>query len=330
MQDNILTVSPSPHLKAKKSTRFIMGNVCIALLPASIMGIVYFGLSALLLIAVSVASAVLSEFVYELIVGKKFKTIIKNFDFTSVVTGLLIALTLGTNYPVYAPIIGSVFAIIVVKMLFGGTGNNVVNPAIAGRIFIFISFQSVVGAWLSPSIGSLIGATPTTGATELAGMLESGNLSSLSIVDLLLGTGLTGCIGETCKIALLVGAVYLACLKIIDIQYPIIYIVVTGLVAVAIAGFDFAVFLPYVLSGGLFIGAFFMATDYTTTPNTKLGNYIYFIALGVLTAVLRWATKMEVISFAILLMNITVPLFDKFIIPKPFGYRKNKPKGDTK
>lgn len=319
-----LTVSHSPHVKTPRTTRQVMMHVCIALIPACIMGIIYFGLYALALIAVSVASAVISEIVFSLCLKKKFKDIIRNFDFSSCVTGLLVAMTVGTNYPIYAPIFGSAFAIIVVKMLFGGTGKNIVNPAIAGRIFIFISFQSVVGAWIDPKIGSIFGLTPTVGASELAGMLETGNLPALSNWDLLLGTGLSGCIGETCKVALIVGAIYLAILRIIDLRFPVIYVAVTGLVSVMLGGFNFHLFLPSILSGGLIIGAFFMATDYVTTPNTKLANYIYFICLGVLTAVLRHVTKMEVISFAILLMNLTVPLFDKFIIQKPFGKGKKQ------
>lgn len=317
-----LTVSPSPHVKKVHTTKWVMINVCVALLPACIMGVVYFGLLALAIIALSVASAVLSEIVFELICKKKLKDILRAFDFSSCVTGLLVAMTIGTNYPLYAPVLGSAFAIIVVKMLFGGTGKNIVNPAIAGRIFMFISFQAVVGVWPAPAIGSLFGLPPTSGATELAGMLQNGTLPSLSNWDLLLGTGLAGSIGETCKLALLVGAIYLAVLRIIDLRFPTIFVVVTGFMTVALNGWRFELFLPSILSGGLIIGAFFMATDYVTTPNTKLANYIYFFLLGIITAILRDATKMEVISFAILLMNLTVPLFDKFIIQKPFGKQK--------
>ncbi len=320
-----LTFSSSPHVKTPRTTKWIMINVCIALLPACIMGVIYFGLYALLLLALSVATSILSEYLFLLITGKKTKEIIKEFDFTSVVTGLLIGMTIGTNYPWYAPIFGSAFAIIVVKMLFGGTGKNLVNPAITGRIFIFISFQAVVTAWVNPSINSLNGGAISTGATALAGLVGTPSvIPSLSNWDLLLGTGLAGCIGETCKVALLAGAIYLAIIKVIDIKLPIIYVAVTGLFTVALNGFNFSYFLPSILSGGLILGAFFMATDYVTTPNTKLGNYIYFICLGLLTAGLRQATHMETVSFAILLMNLLIPLFDRFIIPKPFGYKKAK------
>lgn len=329
MANNILYYSPSPHVKTSNTTRRIMIHVLIALSPATIMGVIYFGLYALLLIALSVASAVAAEFIYYLIAKKPIDEIAAGFDFSSCVTGLLIGLTIGTNYPAYVPVLGSFFAIIVVKMLFGGTGKNVVNPAIAGRIFIFISFQTVIGAWLNPSINSISGAPLSTGATTLVNLLENGVFPKLSNWDLFLGTGLTGCIGETCKAALIVGGVYLAIVKVIDIKLPIIYIATAGLFTVVLNGLDFNYFLPAILTGGLMLGAIFMATDYVTTPNTKLGNIIYFIALGLLTAGLREATHMETVSFAILLMNLTVPLFDKLIVHKPFGYTKIK-KGASK
>lgn len=328
MADKIYSYSSSPHVKASTTTKKIMIHVCIALMPACIMGIVFFGLKALLLIAISLFSAVLSEFVYELIAGKKICEIARKFDFTSCVTGLLIALSIGSQTPWYVPILASMFAIIVVKMLFGGTGKNLVNPAVTGRIFAFMSFTSVMASgWVAPAIGSIVGApslNPTTGATTLTDIFTNGILPSLSNWDLFLGTGLSGCIGETCKLALIVGGIYLAVLGIINIGYPIIYIAVTGLLTVALNGFEFAYFLPSILSGGLILGAIFMATDYTTTPNTTLGNIIYFALLGIVTAILRKATGIEVVSFVILLMNLFVPLIDKFIITKPFGYKKNK------
>lgn len=315
MQINkLLKYSASPHIKSKRTTRFIMMNVAIALLPTYVAGIIFFGLNAFLWVLISVLSAVLAESIYLLACGKKVNEIIKQFDFSSVVTGLLVGLTLGINYPWYSPIFGSAFAIIVVKMFFGGTGKNIVNPAIAGRIFIFISFQAVATQWF-------VNSSVTTGATALTNVLENGT-TDISNLDLFLGNGVAGCIGETCKVAIIVGALYLAIMGIIEIQFPIIYIGVCGLFQVALNGFNFSLFLPSILSGGLMIGAFFMATDYVTTPNTKLANYIYFVCLGLLTAGLRETTNMEVVSFAILLMNLTVPLFDKFILNRPFGYQK--------
>ena len=290
------------------------------------MGVIYFGLYALLLVALAVFFAIAGEFIYLLIAGKSFSEIIKQFDMSSTVTGLLIGLSVGTNYPWYTPIFGSLFAVIVVKMLFGGTGKNVVNPAVTGRIFIFISFQWAVGAWVIPSIGSIYGVTPVTSATAVVTVSEHA-VPELSVLDMLLGTGIQGCIGETCKLALLAGGIYLAVKGIINIIYPLICIACAGLTAVII-GADFALFLPAILSGGLILGAFFMATDYTTSPNTLIGNIVYFAALGILISVLRYATNMETVSFAIVLMNLTVPLIDKFIVQKPFGYVKpQKAKG---
>ena len=329
MENNkLLIFSNSPHVRAPRTTRQIMTHVCIALLPACIMGVVYFGLKALLILVISLLSSVLSEYIYLLICGKSTKEIIKGFDCTSCVTGLLIALSIGVQSPIYVPILASVFAIVVVKMLFGGTGKNLVNPAVTGRIFAFMSFTGVMASgWVLPSIGSLVGATsinPTTGATVLTDIFTDNALPTLSNLDLLLGTGLAGCIGETCKLALIIGGIYLAILGIINIGYPIIYIAITGLFSVCLNGFNFDYFLPSILSGGLILGAIFMATDYTTTPNTTLGNIIYFTLLGLVTAGLRQATGIEVVSFVILLMNLTVPLIDKFIINKPFGYKKQK------
>lgn len=328
MADRIYAYSSSPHVKNVRTTKNIMLDVCIALAPACVMGIVYFGFMAAVLLAVSVASAVACEFLYLLIAGKPIKEIAKQFDYSSCVTGLLIGMVLGVQSPIYAPILASAFAIIVVKMMFGGTGKNLVNPAVTGRIFAFISFTAVLaGGWVEPSIGAILGGNsinPETGATILTDSYATASATNLSALDLFLGTGLTGCIGETCKLALLIGGGYLVARKVINGIYPLIYIVVTGLFTVCLNGFDFGTFLPSILTGGLFIGAIFMATDYTTTPNTSLGNYVYFVMLGLLTAGLRAATNMEVVSFAILLMNLTVPLIDKFVITKPFGFVKPK------
>ena len=329
-ENNLLKFSNSPHVKSPRTTKWIMINVCIALLPACIAGCVFFSWKALLVLVLSLVSAVASELVYQLIAKKTFKQFLKEFDFTSCVTGLLVGMCMGSQTPWYAPVLASAFAIIVVKMLFGGTGRNLVNPAITGRIFAFISFTSVMDrGWIAPTISGLFGGSslnPTTGATVLTNMFDSefGGMPTLSNLDLFLGKGVAGCIGETCKLALILGGLYLAILGIINIGYPIIYIVITGLFTVLLKGFNFEYFLPSILSGGLFLGAIFMATDYVTTPNTTLGNIIYFVALGLITAGLRVATKIEVVSFAILLMNLIVPLIDKFVMTKPFGFKKKK------
>ena len=326
--ENRLTYSYSPHIKSDSSVRRIMADVCIALLPALITGVIYFGFNALLLTAISVFSATASEFLFLIIRGKTLSETARQFDFSSVVTGLLIAFSIGTNYPWYAPVFGSAFAVIVVKMLFGGTGKNLVNPAVTGRIFIFISFQWAVGAWSIPFINSVFANTANASATAVT-QITAGNPFPYSVLDAFLGTGMIGCIGETCKPALLLGLLYLSLRKVINPLFPALYIAVCGLTAVCISGFDFSLFLPSVLSGGLFLGAIFMATDYVTTPNTFKGNVLYFILLGIVTAVLRFATKMETVSFAILLMNLTVPLIDKFVLNRPFGSVSRKKKKEN-
>ena len=315
-----LYFSVSPHVKSENTTKKIMINVCIALLPATVMGIIYFGLFAALTVIISLISAIGSEIIYRLAVKEKFKDIISSFDYSSAVTGLIIALIVPANVHLYIPALASIFAIVIVKMLFGGTGYNLVNPAAAGRIFAFISFTTIMNSFALPYIGAANDVV-ITGATSLQSFLADG--SSLSALDLLLGTGVAGCIGETCKVAILVGAIYLAIKKIIKIWLPILSVAVAGLVAVLLNG-SINAFLPAILSGGLIFGAFFMATDYVTNPVTVLGNIIFFVLFGALTSVLRHFTGYETASFVILLMNILVPLIDKIALVKPFGYVKPK------
>ncbi|MBQ7348426.1 MAG: RnfABCDGE type electron transport complex subunit D, partial [Clostridia bacterium] len=259
--------SVSPHVRSGNSTKKIMLNVCIALLPATIMGIVYFGYLAALTVLISVVSAVGAEILYRICMKEKFNDIISSLDYSSIVTGRIIALIIPASVHLYIPAFASIFAIIVVKMLFGGTGYNLVNPAAAGRIFVFISFTTVMNTFIPASISAINGSV-ITGATSLQSFLTDG--STLSTVDLLLGTGVAGCIGETCKVAILAGAIYLAVKGIIKIWLPLISLAVAGAVAVLLNGFT--AFLPAILSGGLIFGAFFMCTDYVTNPTTTLGN----------------------------------------------------------
>lgn len=314
-----LTISPNPHIKAKDTTKRIMIDVLIALLPTTVVGCVFFGLYALLIVALSVITAIASEVVYLLIRGEKFTDIVKKFDFTSAVTGLLLGLNLPPSCPVYLPVLGAVFSVIVVKMLFGGTGKNFVNPAIAGRVFLLISFAEVMTTWSSPAFSSINYSSVSTGATALGSIIKGEY--PISNLDLFLGTGVsTGAIGETCKVALIVGYIYLLIRRVVDYK-PIIYIGATGIMTVILQG-SFSAFLPSILSGGLMLGAIYMATDYVTTPNTTLGNIIYFLLLGIVTAILRHLKGTEVVSYCILLMNFFVPLIDRLIVPKPFGYKK--------
>ena len=310
-----VVISDTPHIRSPRTTKHIMLDVIIALLPACIMGCIYFGWKALLVLVLSVASAVLTEFVWKLCLKKNFKTILKEFDFTSIITGLLIGMCMSRDVALYVPVIASIFAIAIVKMLFGGTGKNIVNPAIVGRIFAFMSFTAVGGMATysyTTASGEII-----SGATVLTNILQSG-LNDVDLLSMFLGTNMAGCIGETCKLALLIGGIYLVVRKVIDIRWPLIYIVSTGLTACALYH-SMAYFMPSILSGGLFLGAIFMATDYVTSPNNKYASYAYYLCLGVLTAVLRKATQMEVVSFAILIMNLLVPIFNKVLHPRPFG-----------
>lgn len=330
--------SGSPQIRCRRTTKGIMADVCIALAPACIAGCILLGWGALLMLAIAALSAVCAEFVFKLCCKKSFEQILHEFDFSSLVTGLLVGMNMYSNSKWYVPMLASVFAVVVVKMLFGGTGKNVVNPAIAGRIFAFISFGAAFGGTMhfvradgtaakvlsNITCGYIQGATPLQ---ALFGAETSGN--TLTNLDLFLGTGVPGCVGETCKLALVIGGVYLVVRGVLNFRWPLVYVFTTGVVAVVIKWAEcgnfteaIGIFLPYVLSGGLVLGAIFMATDYVTTPNTKLGNYVYFIALGALTAVLRNAVKGEAVSFAILLMNLIVPLIDRIVVRKPFGYAK--------
>ena len=349
--------SSSPHIKSRNTTRRIMIDVCIALLPACIAGCVLmgvatpvhpeWGLLAFMQIAICCLASVVSEFVYLLCCKKSFANILHEFDFTSLVTGMLIGMNLYPSSPWYVGILASVFAIVVVKMLFGGTGKNIVNPAIAGRIFAFIAFGAGLGGKMAYDatfeISSPVsGGAVTAGATPLQTLFSSDSTSTLTNLDLFLGTGVAGTVGEVCKLALIAGGIYLVVRGVLNFRWPLVYIATTGVVAVLIAWVEGCIkngefvgalmssqfvpalgtFLPSILSGGLILGAIFMATDYVTTPNTKLGNYVYFVCLGILTAVLRRAVKGEAVSFAILLMNLLVPLFDLYIRRRPFGYVK--------
>lgn len=251
---------------------------------------------------------------------------VKQFDFTSVVTGLILALILPSTVKWYEAAIGSVAAIVFIKMLFGGTGRNIANPAAAGRLFMFISFAiTTYTAANFGTIGEASGETLTSGATYLSGalLIETPNLGAISLLDLFLGTGVAGCIGETCKLALIVGYIYLVVRRVIKWWQPLLYIVVTGLMTAALNA-DFAFFLPSILSGGVMFGGIFMFTDYVTSPKGVYAQIVYYVVAGILTAVLRHFTHIEVVSFVIVIMNLIVPLLDAYIRRKPFGYKREK------
>ena len=288
--------------------------VIIALLPTSLFGIYNFGYRALILILVTIASCVASERIFNKIVHKK-DTIT---DLSAVVTGLLLALNLPPTLPWWEAVIGGVFAIVVVKCMFGGLGQNFMNPALGARCFLLIAFAADMTKF-TDDMSKYI-ADGYTSATPLATLRNGGAVNTM---DMLIGrTG--GTIGETSAIFILLGAIFLILMGVIDLRIPASYIVTFVIFMLLFSGhgFDWNYITAQLCGGGLMLGAIFMATDYVTTPATKTGNYIYFVALGVLTAVLRQAVKGEAVSFAILLMNFVVPLIDNFCVRRPFGFHK--------
>ncbi len=339
--DNTVVISTPPHVKSKRTTRGIMADVCIALLPAAIAGIVYFGVMAFVTEIVSVAACVLTEFVYYFIAnggfGKKCKNAgavckkwFKQFDLTSVVTGLILALIVPVSVKWYEVLVGAILCIALVKMFFGGTGKNLVNPAAAGRVIMFISFAVSMTAYVAPQFKPVMDDSAVfTGATNLSGFLLTGAGNTVNPLDLFLGTGVAGCIGETCKLAIIIGYLYLCIKKVIKWWQPVLFIAVFGFFAVLLSGFkaehytfDFSLFLPHILSGGVMFAAVFMFTDYVTSPKGVIGQLVYYIGGAILLALLRYFTQLEVASFVIMIMNILVPLIDRYCIRKPFGYVK--------
>lgn len=303
--NNDLILSVSPHIRSNITTRRIMLDVVISLLPAAIAGTIIFGVRALAVIAVCVASAVISEYLFNK-AAKKPNTIT---DLSAVVTGLLLSLNLPANTPLWQAAVGAAFAIIFVKCVFGGIGQNFANPAITARIFMLVAFGSMSSAAFPKNIDAVSSATPLA-------VLQNGG--DVKITDLLLGTR-GGSIGETCTIALIIGGLYLLFRKVISWHTPVIFVATVFLFTFAVKGDAFTA-LEYTLSGGLFIGAIFMATDYATTPVTKWGKVIFGIGAGILTVLIRlWGVYPEGVSFAILLMNILTPYIDKWTAKKPFG-----------
>lgn len=306
--DNFLTLSVSPHIHSGRSTAAIMRDVLIALLPTTVAGTLVFGLRSLLVVAVCVASCVLLEALFNLI-AKKDQTV---GDLSAAVTGLLLALNLPANIPIWQCVIGSIFAIVLVKCLFGGIGRNMVNPAITARVFMLIAFGSMAKAAFPQNVDAVSSATPLM-------QIEQGTTPAL--IDLFLGK-CGGAIGEVSAVALLVGFVYLLIRRVITWHIPVVYIGSVFLLSLAIEG-SATTALALILSGGLFIGAIFMATDYVTSPPTPWGKVIFALGAGLLTFLIRYFGKYpEGVSFAILFMNILTPYVEKLGAFKVFGGQK--------
>ena len=312
-----LLVTASPHVRSNRTVKKDMLDVIIALIPAGVASVYFFGYRALVLILASVLTCVLSEYIFNKVTKRKQS--IK--DLSAVVTGLLLAYNVPFTLPVWQMVIGAMFAIIVAKMFFGGIGQNIVNPALAARAFLMASWSSTMTQFVPPhrvaTLKSVKDVSMLTGATPLI------DPKSYSTMDLFLGN-IPGCLGEVSSLAILIGACYLLVRKVIHIRIPLTYIL-TSVVLIGIFGEGFQNSLTTVLSGGMLLGAFFMATDYTTTPVTIKGQYVFAIGAGILTAVIRvFGGYPEGVSYSILLMNLVVPIIEAYTKPKTFGKSKAK------
>lgn len=321
-QENLnLTVSSSPHVHAADGTRDIMLDVVIALIPAMLGAVYFFGLRSLCVMAVSVAACVVFEYLYRKLL-KKDTTV---GDCSAIVTGVLLAMVCPVTIPYWTIIIGDFFAIVVVKQLFGGIGCNFLNPALAGRAFLF-SYPVIMTTWVAPYTSlNLIGsnADAVTAATPMS-YLHQGMLPDTSVLYSFIGS-VGGCLGETSAVLLLAGGVYLVVRKVISARIPLAYIATVAVIALLFPqGNDRLQWLGYqVFSGGLMLGAIFMATDYATSPVTKGGQIVYGIGCGLITMLIRYfGSYAEGVSYAILIMNVAVLLLDKIGVPKRFGYVK--------
>ncbi len=306
--DNKLIASSSPHIRSDETISRIMLDVIIALLPATLASIYFFRFNALKLIVLSVLSAVITEAIFQ---KARKKTVTIN-DLSAVVTGLLLAFNIPSSAPWWIPVVGSAFAIAIVKQFFGGLGHNFMNPALAARAMLLASWPTIMTEWVTPGADAISTATPLA---ILKGQAE-GIIPSLS--DMLLGN-MGGSLGETSAILLIIGGIYLLYRGVINWRIPFTYI---GTVAVIMLAFGGGIenTIYHLLAGGLMLGAFFMATDYASSPVTKKGQIIFGIGAGLLTSIIRLKGGYpEGVSYSILLMNVVAPLIDKYTSPKVFG-----------
>ncbi len=320
----LLTVSPSPHAKRNVTTASVMKEVLIALLPATVWGIYIFGLRAALVILTCVASAVLFEALTQILLHRKVTV----SDCSAAVTGLLLGLNLSPSVPFYVPIVGAAFAIVVVKQLFGGIGKNVMNPALAARVFLMLAWTNAMSHFPAPYDRMELGVDAVASATPLVS-LKGGALPAESLFDLFLGRN-GGCIGEISVLMLLIGGIYLLVRRVIAWQIPVSFLGTVALLTLLFpqGGIDNLTFmLTSLCSGGLMLGAFFMATDYVTSPVTPVGRLIFGAGCGALVVFLRYFSGYnEGVSFAILIMNALVWYLDMLTKPRVFGKKRREKK----
>ncbi len=328
-------ISTSPHVRSGLSTSTVMRDVAIALMPALLFGTFVFGLRALIIIALSAVTCVLTEYVYQ----KSMKLPVTVADGSALVTGLILAMNLPATVPFWVPVMGGVFAILFVKQLFGGIGQNIMNPALAARCFLIISFPAIMGGnW--PAVGNIFGSDmwagfaqrmttitldTATAATPLA-VLQSGG--EIDLLQAFIGAH-SGCIGETSALAILVGAVYMIARGVISPRIPAVYVISTvgfAFVLNLLAGnglVSFQYLIGQIVTGGLLAGAVFMATDYVTSPITRGGQWVYALLIGFLTALFRvFGSSAEGVSYAIIISNTVVPLIERVTMPRAFGYAR--------
>ena len=304
--NKLFNVSSSPHVRCGVTTKNIMYDVAIAMLPATIWGVMQFGLYSLLVVAVTVLSCVLSEYVFETLMKKP----ITISDGSALVTGMILGLNMPPAIPLWMPVLGGMFSIIIVKQLYGGLGQNFMNPALAGRCFLLISFAGSMNRFIDPVTDAVASATP------LAVLKDGG---TYDLTSMFLGK-IPGTIGEVSTLALLIGAAYLLFKKVISIRIPATYILTFAVFAFLFGRQDLGYVLAEICGGGLIFGAFFMATDYVTSPITPKGQVVFGICLGILTGLFRlFGGSAEGVSYAIIFCNILVPLIEKVTLPTAFG-----------
>lgn len=307
--EEFYTGASSPHIRQRISVRSIMADVVIALLPATAASVYFFGMDAALIILVSVATCVASEGLWQMTTGRK----VMIGDLSAVVTGLLIAFNLPASVPLWLPAVGGVFAIVVVKQFYGGMGQNIVNPALAARALLLASWPVQMTNW------TVDGVSAATALDVLKRGSEAGVLPPFS--DVFLGS-VGGCLGETSVLALIIGGAYLLLRRVITWHIPAVYIGTVFVLTLFLGrdGFFMGNGLYEICAGGLMIGAFFMATDYTTSPMTAAGKIVFAAGCGVLTTVIRlYGGYAEGVSYSILIMNLFVPVIDRYVVPRPFG-----------